>query len=274
MLKGLKRLVFVILLVCPLTFWGQGKKNYSSSRKSTPIVVNKHNYLSKDNTTRNYMYILGSVGTTILNGDNSTGHKLGFNGGFGFGYQINEYIGIEVHATYLTAEGKYKDIQSQDLNAIGGDFNLTVNLSNIIFGINPDRKFDVITHVGYGQMQSRGTVLYDDGRYASFGYSDIHYKNDCLAENGLVHGWISPNGDGINNRVVSATIPFGLDLCYNLNKYLKIHLDYSASYADTDRFDAVPAGDHYDWFSTVTARIQYNIRINGKKASPCDNMYR
>jgi len=274
MLKGLKRLVFVILLVCPLTFWGQGKKNYSSSRKSTPIVVNKHNYLKKDNTTRNYVYILGSVGTTILNGDNSTGHKLGFNGGFGFGYQINEYVGIEVNASYLTAGGKYKDLQLQELNALGGDINVTVNLTNIIIGINPDRKFDLLVHAGYGQMQSRGTVLYNDGRYASFGFSDIYYKNDCLESNGLVHGWISPNGDGINNRVVAATIPFGLDLCYTLNKSLKLHLDYSAVWADTDRFDAVPAGDHYDWFTKVTARIQYNIRFNSKKDSPCSNMYR
>lgn len=277
-MSNLKRIVAIILLIMPLTFFGQGKGTYKTSGKSTPVMRTKPNFTGKKDNTNTGFYFTASVGPTLLNGDNGRKYKLGFDGNLGLGYQIHDFVGLEVKFCYVTLEGKYDQIKSQEVNLFEANVNLMINLTNIILGSDGNRKFDIIPHIGIGQAQSRGRVVYHDGRIVSFGYKEFNspQNNNSLVDGKVQVGelYFDPAGNGIGKRIVSGTIPMGIDFCFNFNERIKFHFDYISTYSDTDRLDAVPAGYHYDWFTTLQVRFQMKLSVRKKAADPCDNLFR
>ncbi|MBQ8223553.1 MAG: outer membrane beta-barrel protein [Bacteroidales bacterium] len=188
----------------------------------------------ENKTFNDYVYVSGDLGLGFLKGDNS-GLKLGLNGHLGIGYQFDNILGIKGNIGFGGLNGKYENVTIDKLNYFEGNLNLIVNATDIILGYNPDRKFSVVPHVGIGQVRYK-------------------VKND-LNELGY------NERDG---REVAATIPMGIELNYIINPSWRVSLDFTATYADTDRLDGIARGEHNDWFSSVNLGASYKLNNSVK----------
>ena len=131
-----KLFVIAILVVCPFKFYGQEEGN-------------------KDVTSFNdYAYVSGDLGLGFLKGDN-LGLKLGLNGHLGVGYQFDNILGIKANFGFGGLDGEYANHEVHKSNYFEGNLNLTINLTDIILGYNPDRKFSLVPHIGIGQVRYR-----------------------------------------------------------------------------------------------------------------------
>lgn len=214
-----KFIVIAILAVSPLQFFGQDKATESF---------------------KDYAYVSGDLGLGFLKGDNS-GLKLGMNGHLGIGYQFDNILGIKANLGFGGLNGEYSNYVINKSNYFEGNLNLTVNLTDIILGYNPDRKFSIVPHIGIGQVRYK--IKLDNN------------NNEQVYENGY------NERDG---RKVVATIPMGAEVNYIINPSWRVHLDFTANYADTDLLDGIASGDHNDWFSTLNLGATYRL---GSKAN-------
>ncbi|MBR5147163.1 MAG: outer membrane beta-barrel protein [Bacteroidales bacterium] len=209
-------LMIVILALCPMTFFGQ-------------------NEIEKQATSFNdYAYVSGDLGLGLLNGDNS-GVKLGLNGNLGIGYQFDHIVGIKGNIGFGGLNGKYDHVSIDKSNYFNANLNLTVSFTDIILGYNPDRKFNAVPHIGFGQVRYQIRLEKNNGNIYENGYSERY------------------------GRKVAATIPMGFELNYAINPNWKVYLDYTATYADTDLLDGVARGKHNDWFSSVNLGASYRL---------------
>ena len=208
--------MIVILALCPMTFFGQ-------------------NEIEKQATSFNdYAYVSGDLGLGLLNGDNS-GVKLGLNGNLGIGYQFDHIVGIKGNIGFGGLNGKYDHVSIDKSNYFNANLNLTVSFTDIILGYNPDRKFNAVPHIGFGQVRYQIRLEKNNGNIYENGYSERY------------------------GRKVAATIPMGFELNYAINPNWKVYLDYTATYADTDLLDGVARGKHNDWFSSVNLGASYRL---------------
>lgn len=185
-----------------------------------------------------YVYVSGDLGLGFLKGDN-TGLKLGLNGHLGIGYQFDNILGLKANLGFGGLNGKYENVAIDKSNYFEGNINLTINATDIILGYNPDRKFSVVPHVGIGQVRYKVKVNDNNGSLISEG------------------GYNERDG-----REVVATIPMGVEVNYIINPSLRVHLDFTANYADTDRLDGIASGEHNDWFSTLNLGASYKLGSN------------
>lgn len=204
----------------------------------SPMVFNAQNEVkveeNKSNTFNDYMYVSGDLGLGILNGDNS-GKKISLNGHLGIGYQFDNILGVKANFGFGGLNGKYSNITIDKLNYFEANVNMTINLTDIILGYNPDRKFSVVPHLGIGQLRYKVQTI--DG------------ENNVVYENGYHerHG-----------RKVVATIPMGIEFNYIINPNWRVHLDFTTNYTDTDLIDGVASGSN-DWFSTLNLGASYKL---------------
>ena len=193
---------------------------------------------------KNDFYISGDLGLGILNGDFNK-LKLDMNGHLGVGYKFDNYIGLKANVGYGSFNGGYENHNLEQLNYLEANINLTLDLTNIILGYNPDRKFSAIPHIGIGQLQYRINLTNTDGStYFKEGYSkDSH---------------VNKNKGGINGRKPIATIPMGLELNYKVNPQWNVYLDFTTNYTDSDLIDGLKSGDHHnDWFYSINLGANY-----------------
>lgn len=268
---NIKQIIAIILLLSPLTFWAQGRGLIKTKLNGQPVTRVKP-YLEDEKKPRDYFYLTATVGANILNGDNARNFKVGYQGNLSLGYQIHEFVGVEGRIGYATFSGNFYNITSHFVNSLEANFNIMLNLTNILFGYNRDRKIDVIPHIGIGQVQTRGRVVYQSGKEVSYGYENYTEHNTHLID-GLIDGRWKPYGGGIGGRLVSGTVPMGVLFSYKINDYIKLHLDIVSNWVDSDRFDAVPSGYHYDWFTTFNFRAQCKLKKYRKAHNPCDNLF-
>ena len=269
MLGNFKRFVAVALLLCPLTFLGQINKNLSHVRgnKGKPIVRVKENYNGAPNSFEKSISIVAGVGPAILNADNDLGMKLGYNGNIGLSYQINKTFAVEGTIGYASLDGKYSACTVENINFLEAKINLMVDLTHIVFGPNNYRKINVYPHIGLGQVQSKGEVVYTTTKTHYYIGHGIEGKNNR-------------DGGGFGKRNVALTVPAGVDIAYNVNNYLKLRLDITTNYVDSDLLDVVPfglskvLGDSNDWYSTFNVRLQYKLGKIYRKVSACDNVFK
>lgn len=212
-----KLLIVAIVLVSPLKFFGQEEGN-------KPVAA-----------FSDYAYVSGDLGLGFLKGDNS-GLKLGLNGHLGIGYQFDNILGIKANLGFGGLNGEYANHEIHKSNYFDGNINLTVNLTDIILGYNPDRKFSLVPHIGIGQVRYRVKL------------------NDANGQQIHESGYSKRDG-----REVIATIPMGVELNYIINPSWRVHLDFTANYADGDRLDGVASGEHNDWFSTLNLGASYRL---------------
>ena len=283
---SIKKIVAILLLISPLTFWGQGRSSNKNKINANDKPISRIEYGS--NTTakksRNYFYFNAGVGPTIINGDNGK-WKLGIEGNLGFGYQLTEYLGFEGKLGIASFNGDFnniKNVESFKSNALEANVNVMLELTNLIFGYKSNRKFGITPHIGYGQIQFRSQIAFTDGTIITFGDKKNNYNkeyNTELNQDGKIvldkndGTSFTPYGRGIGGRKVAATFPVGILFSYKFNENTKIHLDAISTRVSTDALDAQPRGRHKDWFTTFNVRVQYKIKKHKNVLSPCDNVF-
>ena len=213
-----KLIMIMVLALCPMAFYGQND--------------NTENQNAQFN---DYAYVTGDLGLGMLNGDNS-GLKLGLNGHFGIGYQFDNIVGVKGNIGFGGLNGKYDYVNIDKSNYFEANANLTINLTDIIFGYNPDRKLNFVPHIGIGQVRYRVRLNDNNG-------NDV-YENGYNKRDG---------------RKVVATVPMGFELNYAINPSWKVYLDYTANYADTDLLDGIAKGEHNDWFTSINLGASYRL---------------
>ncbi len=227
-----------IILLCALLF---GTMFLSAqSTKETNNAFKKHFYLS------------GDLGLDLLDGDN-TERKLAFDGNFGIGYQFDKHVGLKANASFGNLNGsfkgleQYKDVSIEKLNYIEFSLNLTFDLTNIILGYNPERKFGVVPHIGLGQVQYRTSLLNSDGS----SFYKIGYRETSSDDN---------SDASINGRRVVGTVPMGLELNYAITPRWNVYFDYTANYTDSDFIEGVGLNDNHDWFHAFNLGASYKLQ--------------
>lgn len=205
----------------------------------SPIFATAQN---EESSPKDYFYVTGDLGLGLLTGDNSA-IKPGMNGHLGIGYQIDEFIGFKANIGFGGLNAGFENLTIDKLNYLETNLNLTLNLTNVILGYNPERKFNAIPHIGLGQLQYKIKVIDNNG--------DVYYQAG-YKENNEVDG-------GIEGRKIIATLPMGIELNYILNPNWKIYLDLTANYADSDWLNGVNGDYKNDWFYTVNLGANYRL---------------
>lgn len=226
---------------------------------------------SEDNTKANnntfirHFYLSGDLGLDLLDGDN-TEFKLGMDGNIGIGYQIDKYIGLKANIGYGGLNGsfkgisKYQDLSIEKLNYFEFSLNLTVDLTNIILGYNPDRKFAIVPHIGLGQIQYRASVVNKDGS----SFYRVGFRDDKD---------IKESNSSINGRKVIATIPLGLEINYAITPRWNVYFDYTTNYTDSDFIEGIGMNENHDWFHTFNLGASYKLNTVELRREKEDNEY-
>ena len=275
---NIKRIVAIILLASPLTFWGQGKNAPRIYTKDQPISRTEYNF-NGEKKSHDYFYFVAGIGPSVLQGDNK-GYKPGFSGNIGIGYQLIDFLGFEAKLGYATFNGDFSNVgvKTHTANAFEANVNVMLDLTNLIFGYKSNRKFNVVPHVGIGQVQCRNYVVYNNGEKFSFGDKKNHkaHNSNPIDENGKIvmknGNRFSAYGGGIGGRIVALSAPVGILLSYKVNDYIKTDIDLTVTPVDTEFLDGVIGNtDSKDMYTTLTVRLQYKLKKHKKVYSPCDN---
>ena len=215
MIKRITKILIIVLTVLPMTILGQNN--------------------DKQPQFNDYVYVSGDLGLGLLAGDN-TGLKVGLNGHVGMGYQFDNIFGIKANFGFGGLNGKYEGLTLDKQNYFEANLNLTMSVLDMILGYNPDRRFNVVPHIGLGQIQ---------------------YKAKMLNENETL---FSEQGyDGSSGRKVVATLPLGVELNYAINPAWNVFVDFTSTFTDSDRIDGIASGVHNDWFSSVNLGATYKL---------------
>ena len=228
-----KSLLFICLAIIPFTFFGQN--NNGNEQKAN----NDH-----------YWSIGFDEGATLLFGDNKSWDfknvrpELGVFAGYTFAKHYTAYARFSAG----TLRGELnKTLKIENSSYLEFDINLAADVVSLIKGYDPDRKFGLLPHVGFGQMQYQTRAIVN-GKQVKIGYDEA----------GAV------KGNGIAGRKVVWDIPMGIQFEYNINRNCALTFDVTTVKMDTDNIDALPQGKHYDWYSEATVGFKYKFR----KADP------
>ena len=280
MLNFTKKIILALLMLCPLAFYGQIEGRFSSSNKNfkpinyTKVKKNNNNYTKnspiqkfvKYNEQKDFFYFTGNVGASILQGDS---HYLlehfspGIEVNFGIGYQISEYVGAQVRIGFSTFDQEFYQLEIQKINGIKGGFDLTFNLTNMLFGYSPSRRFHIVPYVGLEQIHHKTHVSYKYEKYYVDGTKERYI------------GYGEENANGICGRKIVRMDIGGINFNYSTTSYIKLHLNIEAVHYDTDLLDGDDRGNANDYSSSVTFGVSYMLGkktgISNKKIySPCE----
>jgi Flp pilus assembly protein TadD len=226
----LKLLAVLIFAMMPVIFFAQeaaDEENAEEPVKKEKVKGNK--YFDR------YGYIGGNLGGVAFHGDiysepilpDWNHYNWGFEGRAG--WQFHPVIGLRASGAYVNLSGeRYGDID----RAFKGDAfdvsaDLTISLTNLIFGYSPDRWFNFTVWSGIGHLEYR-TRLREHSTATpleSRGWGD-----DPPFDNG--------DGSGINNRNVATSYPLGFDFDFALSDHFDINVTTQLKFSDTDGMDA------------------------------------
>lgn len=255
--------LIMVLAFTPLHFYGQEKASETKEKKTSVFDP--------------YFSVFGEAGLSLFHGDlNKYGFladpaNLKFNGGLGLGYQFTPVVGA-FGKVRLGAFGGEKDAinNGQVRNAMIDEskfFDLSLNASfdmiNLFAGYNPDRKFGLKTHIGFGQINWKARAV-DKTTGLAFD-PEIGYGTNTTEQ-----GWA---GDRANAWIV----PVGAELTYHAGEKVDIYADYTFNFADTDRLDAFvddgsdnrhwPEGTYEgDLFAHLNLGLRYKFISNSVKS--------
>lgn len=259
MLDFIKKLLIIIFICCPFTFYGQSKSGLFPTKKSKKVAYARPIEDVRYDASYSYPFFSFDFGPSFLNADNAK-LKWGNGASIGIGYQLFHIVGIECNFGYTALDGKYYQLEIQNLNCFEANANISFNLTNLLFGYDGDRKINVEPHIGIGQIQYKGHIIYNNGKHVFVGY-DNNASNNSL-------------GKGVHGRKVALAVPYGIDINYDITNKLKVHIDVSTCFTDTDNLDAIQNGLHYDWYSSIRIGVSYAWSRKGaghkREYSPCE----
>lgn len=218
-----------------------------------------------------YFYIMADGGISSFHGDLSRNafapdfDNIKFNAHFGVGYQFGGVIGMNLKAEWASLAGEKLDRKVFDpaildsYDHFGANVNLTFNMSNVFSPYKADRLFNVIPHIGIGQIHYKSEVHrldHNDNviRVEKWGYEN---KNE---------GDENRPGDGISDRRVATTVPVGIEFNFNLHPKWDVYADYTMVYTDDDYLDGTKNGTmevKNDIFSTLNLGVRFKFNKGG-----------
>lgn len=215
--------LIMMLAFTPMHFYGQEKASETKTKKTSVFDP--------------YFHVFGEAGLSLFNGDlNKYGFladpsNMKFNADLGLGYQFTPVFGA-FGKFGLGAFGGDKDAikNGQVRNAMideakffDGSLNVSFEMLNLIAGYNPDRKFGLSTHLGFGQIDWQARAV--DKTTGNPFDPEIGYGTNKIEE-----GW--------TGRANAWIVPIGAELTYRATEKLDIYADYTFNFADSDRLDA------------------------------------
>ena len=210
-----------------------------------------------------HWYIQGQVGMQETLGETSFGRLSSFNAQIGAGYRFNPVLGARLVFNGLNSKGSITiDGKRSDWkwNYIAPTADVTVDLTNLIGGFNPER-------------------LVSAGVFAGIG-ANIAWKNDEAntvnnALKGSLYGDLAENArpdvlryiwSGTKTRFVTQ---FGAFVDFNLTNNLKLGLELQANVLP-DGYNSKKAGNA-DWYFNGLVGVKYSFGTtftkNKRKAS-------
>jgi len=227
----LKFLAVLVFAVMPVIFFAQeAAEEEEKEEAKTEKKTNMNAYFDR------YGYVGASIGGVAFHGDVYAEpflpHWKHFNWGFGgiAGWQFHPIFGLRASGGYVNLSGeRYGDVDRYFKgDAFDVGFNLTVSLTNLMFGYNPDRWFNWNIWSGLGMVQYR-TRLY------------VHSTSEYLESRGWANEdppYDNGDGAGINSRNVATTYPVGFDFDFILNDHWDVNVNTSIKFTDSDGLDA------------------------------------
>lgn len=233
-----KTLVIIIFAMIPFSFFGQ-----ESDRPSKPTRAD----------FKNYLYFTGDFGLGMPSADNFN-QTFKPNGHIGMGWQFDNIVGLKGKIGYGALGTDLTDANTMKLDYIESSLSLTMSLTDIIFGYNPNRLVNFVPHIGIGQLQYRQQFEdQNDNVIRQVGYDNNNPINE--------------KGGGILFRKVVFTIPMGAELNFRLGQHWGIYLDYTASRVDSRTLDGKIDGDKRDWFTSFNLGAVYKLNNASKRDS-------
>lgn len=225
----LKSLLFIVLAIIPMTFFGQEKT-----------------------ASNNWFFGIEGGATTML-ADNEAFlmDQTSWNAGIYGGYTLKNALSIYANLGYANLKGKNGEwLVIDECNLFSGNINFGYNVLQL-FRFNPDRRWSLMPHVGLGAIMHR-TKATINGNVIKNGYDD--------------EGAIK--GHGIGGRKAVYTNNFGLKLSYGISQRFDLGLDFVAVKTDTEGLDNWRAGKHSDWYGTANIALTYKFARKEVKPCP------
>lgn len=259
-----KLLMIVVMAILPVTFYAQGNQTKP---------VEKYFYLFAEGGLSINHTDLANYGSVPFYQENKfmVDNYLfkNFDVQLGLGYQFSKVLGLnakfgtgsiagEQHQRYwlftpIGMTGKLNDLQLDKTTFMEANLNLTLNLTNLFFGYNPRRVFNLIPHVGIGGIRYHaGAVNQLTNTTATV---DPVVGTQLLAKK--------------TDAEMTYTVPVGAEINFNIAPKLDIFLDYTFTYAGNDKLDQTTKNVEdiqiiNDMYSSL------NLGLRFKFNNPCD----
>ena len=229
----LKLLAVLLLAILPVVIFAQEATGDEGTDDAKKEKTKGSAYFQR------YGYIGASLGGVAYHGDIYEEPFLPdwkhFNWGFGgmAGWQFHPVFGLRASGGYYNLSGEREGFDRAfkgDAFDLGANF--TISLTNLVFGYNPDRWFDMTIWSGLGMVQYRTRLrVHSTAQYLeSRGWPN----EDPPFDNG--------DGRGINSRNVATTYPVGLDFDFILSDHWNLNVNSSLKFTDSDGLDAYAHG--------------------------------
>lgn len=226
----LKKALLIALAIIPMTFFGQRQENPS-----------------------NYWFIGLEGGGTMLFADNQPWKfdQLSWDADLQLGFVMNSSFYLYGNAGVVRLKGKYENFwKLEECKAISADLNVGYDVLQL-FNFNPHRLVAIVPHLGWGLIEHRSTIKYEDGTEVKTGYQDNN------------------NGTGIGGRRNVMEIPMGVNFVFNFTKHFQANIDFVTYYTSTDWLDARGGAPskYDDWYSKANIGVAY--KFGNKEQLPC-----
>lgn len=192
-----------------------------------------------------HWYIQGQVGMQETLGETSFGRLASFNAQIGVGYRFNPVLGARLVFNGLTSKGSItiNDARSDwKWNYIAPTANLTVDLTNLFGGFNPER---LVSAGIFGGVGANIAWKNDDAIAVNKALSNQLYPGEST--NVLRNIW-----DGTKARFVGQ---FGGFVDFNITSNLKVGLELQANVLP-DGYNSKKAGNA-DWYFNGLVGVKY-----------------
>lgn len=231
MKKFTKSLLFIVLAIIPMTFFGQ------------------------EEAPTNYWFVGIEGGATQLFGDNDQFKfdQTSWNAGLYFGYTIRNSVYMYGNLGYSNLKGENKDFFTIDeCNLFHANLSIGYDVLQL-FKLNPHRKVGIVPHWGFGVMEHKTTAKLENGGEIKTGYSD------------------AGKGTGIGGRRHVFQNAFGLNFIFNFTKRFQANIDFVGYKTDSDYLDAIGGArhnKHNDWYAHANIGLAYKFHHKEKKPCP------
>ncbi|MBQ7510643.1 MAG: hypothetical protein IJT53_07050, partial [Prevotella sp.] len=240
----MKAIIVVALAVVSLTATAQRQEKVVDRVDTRTVQELDHQDTSVEFQKHAFFNIMGGLQYTL--GEAKFGDLLSPNVQLGLGYQFSPIFAARLQANAWQSKGGWNGYGNPPLtkdykwNYVAPGLDLMVNLSNLICGYNPDRKFNVSAFVGAGANIAWGNDEVNDiakNLKASASTYELEYLWDGSK--------VRPFGRG------------GIELGFRLTDAIQLSVEGNANIL-SDKYNSKKA-DNPDWYFNGLVGLRINL---------------